>query len=177
MEKEEEIWKEISGFENYQVSSFGRVKSLGNNKKRKEKILKQNDDGDGYLHVKFCKDGKEQSFRVHRLVAQAFIPNPNNFPQVNHKDENKANNRVENLEWCTHEFNSNYGTRNQRISEANTNHPSKSKAVVQLTLDGEFVAEYSSSKEAQRNGFHRGNIISCCRGKRKTHKGYLWQYY
>ena len=90
----------------YQVSNLGRVKSLGNSKTRKEKILKP-EIRTGYYSVNLCKSGKRKKHRVHRLVAQAFIENPKNLPVINHIDENKLNNCVENLEWCTHEYNMN----------------------------------------------------------------------
>lgn len=120
-----EVWKDIPGFENlYQVSNFGNVKVLDricnsaikNNNKvlRKGKILKQYNKR-GYLQVSLSKNNKRYYFSVHRLVAMTFIPNPNNLPQINHKDENTLNNCIENLEWCTPKYNCNYGTRNSRI--------------------------------------------------------------
>ena len=112
-----EIWKDIEGYEGlYQISNKGRVKSLGNNKNRKEKILSCKPNNKGYLRVNLYKNGKKKHFSVHRLVAIAFIPNPNNLLEVNHKDENKENNHVKNLEWCTSEYNNNYGTHNERSS-------------------------------------------------------------
>ena len=120
----EEIWKDIVGYEGlYQVSNFGRVKSLAKYKNgnggskfwRKERILKPANTGRGYLMVVLIKEKKRTTYILHRLVAQAFIPNPNNLPQINHKDENKTNNVVSNLEWCDNKYNSNYGTRNVRI--------------------------------------------------------------
>lgn len=120
-----EIWKDIEGYEGlYQISNLGRVKSLekyvntaikNNTKvKRKEQILKQYNKN-GYLQVTLTHNNKRKYFGVHRLVANAFIPNLNNYPQVNHKDENTLNNCVDNLEWCTAKYNCNYGTRNSRI--------------------------------------------------------------
>lgn len=120
----EEFWKDIKGYEGfYQVSNLGRVKSLAKYQKgnggsifwRKETILKPANSGRGYLMVVLIKNKKRKSYILHRLVADAFIPNPYNLPQVNHKDENKTNNVVSNLEWCDNKYNSNYGTRNIRI--------------------------------------------------------------
>lgn len=115
-----EEWRDIKGYEGiYQVSNLGRVKSLGNGKKRKEKILKQQKTGrwKNYYKVILFKNGIPKTKKIHRLVAEAFIPNPNNYPCVNHKDENPSNNFVENLEWCSYEYNNNYGTKNKRVSE------------------------------------------------------------
>ena len=121
----QEVWKDIVGYENlYQISNLGNVKSVEkyvnsclkhNTKiKRKEKMLKQYNKS-GYLQVALSKNGIKMFFLVHRLVAQAFIPNPNNLPQINHKDENKQNNNINNLEWCDRKYNCNYGTRNSKI--------------------------------------------------------------
>ena len=107
-----EIWKDIQGYEGmYQVSSHGRVRSF---KWNRCKILKTRKDKKGYIVVTLTKHSKNYVPKVHRLVAIAFIPNPNNLPQVNHKDEDKSNNNIDNLEWCTNEYNRNYGTRNER---------------------------------------------------------------
>ena len=121
---EEEIWCPIRGYEGiYEVSDQGRVKSIGYGK---ERILRPVRNNNGYLLVGLRKNREQKWYLVHRLVAQAFIPNPDNLPQVNHKDENKTNNSVQNLEWCDRKYNCNYGTRNQRIS----------KPVLQFTKDG-----------------------------------------
>lgn len=167
-----EIWKPIPGFDNYEVSNLGRVKSLfdGRHKIFREKILKPTPDRKGYLFVFLCKEGKKKRFRVHRLVASAFLENPKNLEQVNHKDECKTNNRVENLEWCDARYNTNYGTRIERVAKA------KSKKVLQFTKNGEFVREWQSMNECGRRGFHQGNVWSCCRGEQKSHKGFIWKY-
>ena len=109
-----EEWKDIKGYEGiYQISNKGRVKTLGNNR-RKEKIREGIADNTGYKRISLCKNGKEKKYSIHRLVAQAFLPNPDNLPVVNHKDENKLNNNVENLEWCTQKYNVNYSSSNGR---------------------------------------------------------------
>lgn len=171
----EEIFKDIEGYEGYyQISNLGRVKSLGkgNSNNSKEKILILGKDGGGYAKTTLYKDGKQKIFKVHRLVAKAFIPNPNNLPCVNHRDENKNNNCVDNLEWCTIEYNNNYGTRKARIAEK------ESKQVIQLSLDGKTeIAKFPSTNEVQRQlGFLQSHVSQCCNGKRKTSYGFRWEY-
>lgn len=191
---EEEIFVDIKGYEGlYQISNFGNVKSLGNEKKRKEKIIKQGQSKKGYLFVNLYKNGKGKIYQVHRLVAIAFIENPNNFLQVNHKDEDKTNNVVENLEWCDAKYNNNYGSRitksvantDWKIKVANTDYKAiaekltngvLSKQVYQYSLDLNLIKIWQSTKECKRNGFNQGNISECCNGKRKSHKGYIWSY-
>ena len=171
-----EIWKDIKGYEGlYQVSNFGNVMSLNYYRSGKPKLLKPGKTKNGYLLVTLYKNRKRKSYKVHRLVAEHFIPNPDNLPEINHKDENKQNNSVDNLEYCTHEDNINYGTRNERIAKANTNRK-RSKKVLQFTLDGEFVKEWESTRECKRNGFNQGNIVSCCNGKLKSAGGFIWRY-
>lgn len=169
-----EYWKPIKGYEGlYMISNWGRVKSF---KFGKERILKPVTNSSGYLLVILCKDRKVKAFTVHRLVAEAFLPNPHNYPCVNHKDENKQNNNVSNLEWCSAQYNNTYGTRIERVAEKNTN-GKYSKPVLQYTLNGQFVREWLSAKQAEREGgFHQANICMCCKGKQKTHKGYIWKY-
>ena len=170
-----ENWRDIEGFEGlYQVSNEGRIKSLGNNKARKEKILKGKKDGSGYLQVNLSKDGKRVWKYIHRLVAETFLENPNHYDQVNHKDEGKTNNSVDNLEWCNSKYNNNYGTRNQRSAEKRRNDPKQSKRVDQIDMvTGEVIHQWESTREAGRNGYNRGHVVNCCNGLRKTHKGYV----
>ena len=118
-----EEWKDVEGYENiYQVSNYGNVRSLDRYDRlgrfKPGTILTAADNGHGYKHVRLHKDGNHKMFYVHRLVAGAFIENPDNLPQVNHMDEDKSNNHVDNLEWCTNEYNSNYGNHNRKLSEA-----------------------------------------------------------
>lgn len=182
----EEIWKEIKGYPNYQVSNMGRVKSLGKSKTWKtERIRKAKIGSNGYISIDLWKNGKEKRFSVHRLVAEAFIPNPNNLPQVNHKDENKQNNCAENLEWCSAEYNINYGTHNERVLEHlykpmlgkfGKLHPN-SKPIYQFSLEGNLIKMFESTREVERElGYRNSNISTCARGKSKTAYGFIWKY-
>ena len=168
-----EVWKDILGYEGlYQVSNLGRVKSIGYGK---ERILKPGSCR-GYLFVSLCKNHKIKYCRIHRLVAQSFIPNPKNLPMVNHKDENPSNNSVENLEWCDAKYNNNYGTRIQRVNEKNTN-GKRSKPVIQYTKTGEFIKEWKSTKDVERNlRYGHSQISACCLGKYKSAYGFVWRY-
>ena len=160
-----EIFKDIEGyFGLYQISNHGNVKSFHTGK---EKILKPSKNHKGYMHVGLSKQGKIKYYLVHRLVAMAFIENPQNLEQINHRDECKTNNHVTNLEWCTDRYNHNYGTRNQRSAA------SRSKQV--LCLETGII--YPSTMEVQRQlGFSKGCISSACNGKYKQMYGYTWKY-
>ena len=187
MNKEE--WRDIRGYEGlYQVSNLGRVKSLRNNHGQfREKILKICSNKLGYSYINLYKEGENKKCLVHRLVALHFIDNPNNYKEINHKDENKQNNIIDNLEWCTREYNNNYGTRTQRASENHAdfsgyNHP-QARKVKCITTDKEFscikeAIEFYSLKEHTKS-----SIISCCQGKLKSagkHPGtgekLVWKY-
>ena len=176
-----EIWKDIEGYEGlYQVSSLGRVKSLSRrdrlNRVIQEKILKPQLHRTGYLQVILCKEGKRRSYLVHRLVAETFIDNPEDKSQVNHKDEDKTNNKVENLEWMTARENTNYGTRNERSGKSQTNDKKRSKPIYGINIKTNERIEFPSTAEARRNGFDQGNIVHCLKGRCKSHKGYKWFY-
>lgn len=181
----EEIWRNIEDYPNYQVSSLGRVKSKEryarthiHNKdgmrKVKEIILKPTQNRRGYLRITlFNKNGRRQCF-VHRLVAQAFINNAKNLPAINHKDENKLNNCVDNLEWCDNKYNNNYGTRGERISKTKIENCNRTKPVICIELNKIF----SSIMEAQRQlNIGNSHISRCCLGKEKTAGGYHWKYF
>ena len=169
-----EIWKSIIGYEGlYEASNLGRIRSL---KYDKVRILKPGKDECGYLRVVLYKGGKKNFCKVHRLVAEAFIPNPYNLPEINHRNEIKSDNFVENLEWCTHCYNVSYGTLPQRQSKTQLNDIKKSKPVYQYTLDGVLVRVWPSVNECRRYGFSLAHVAACCRGERKSHKGYIWSY-
>lgn len=167
----EEIFKDIEGYEEYQISNFGRVKSLNYNRTGKEKILKSYSNTDGYLQVDLYKQGKRKGFKIHRLVADTFLDNPNNYEEVNHIDEDKTNNHVTNLEWCTHFYNMNYGTRTDRAKDKQK--IAQCKKVLCITTN----TIYNSIKEAsQILNISSSNICYCCNGKRKTCGGLKWKY-
>lgn len=195
----EEIWRDIKDYEGlYQVSNLGRVRSLDHIGKSKHngtrlflgKIIKQFNKGNTeYKRVVLVKNGKHKKFSVHRLVAMAFPDlvdwteeakgKPFDELQVNHKDEHKDNNCVGNLEWCTASYNQNYGTAIERRVNKQKKTMSTMKPVLQYTLDGQFVAEYPSAKEAERQtGIYNSNISGCCKNKYgcKSAGGYIWKY-
>jgi hypothetical protein len=175
-----EEWKDVRGYEGmYLVSNMGRVKSVErtvstNTGKRRiqEKVLLPMMTDNGYWTVCLSRDGASRRVSVHRLVAEAFIPNPDNLPMVNHKDECGLNNAVENLEWCTAKYNSNYGTVKDRISEKN------GKPVCRFDLEtGEILEVFRSMSEAESTGLYcRCLIRDVCQGVRPHHKGYGWRF-
>jgi hypothetical protein len=168
---EKEIWRPIKGYEGlYEVSNLGRVRSLPNKTHKEVKYLKDHIDRFGYCKVVLFKDNKISNFQVHRLVAEAFIPNPNNLSCVNHKDECKNNNVWTNLEYCTVAYNNTYNGRAKKSGEKH------SKPVKQLTKDGILVTIWKNEYEAGKNGFNAKDINACCNKKRNSHKGYLWEF-
>ena len=183
----EEIWKDIPGYEGlYQINNTGLIKSLERTlnpgcckigRTTKEKIISPYITKQGYLRVQLCKNSKTKKFFVHRLVAEAFIPNSNNYKCINHKDEIPTNNNVQNLEWCTHKYNSNYGTIKERAKESRRKNNSGCKRVEQLDRYGNHIAFYRSAKEAEiKNNIKGTDVSQCCRGLRKTAKGFIWKY-
>lgn len=168
---EVEEWRDVKGYENlYQVNRKGEVRS--SHKGYWEK-LSAGKSSCGYRNFLFHKDGKRKNMRGNRLVAETFIPNPDNLPFVNHKDENPLNDCVENLEWCTAKYNNNYGTARQRSS---INH-SKNRPVCMYDVDGTFIREFYNINDAARfvDGAHTC-ILRCCNNKVFCYKGYIWRY-
>ena len=194
----EEGWRDIKGYEGlYQVSNYGRVKSLDYDGTGKARVLVSIYNGN-YNVVTLCKHKKHIQYLVHRLVAETFIPNPNNLPCVNHKDEDKTNNTVENLEWCDSQYNNSYGTKGKRISnalkgrtiteetkrkmsEAKKGKPSNNrKQVLMLDLNtNKPLAVFKSTADANEyfnKPRTRDTIGSCARGRYATSYGYKWKY-
>lgn len=176
-----EIWKDVVGYEGYYiVSNLGRIKRLStivnsclkynNTITRKEHIM-SNTITNKYLSVRLSKNNIVKTYRVHRLVAKAFIPNPNNLPQINHKDENKLNNCVDNLEWCSCIYNQNYGTRKYKRLHT------KTKKIAQIDKKGNTIKTYFSLSEASRQtGISLKAISRCATNRSKTSGGFIWKY-
>ena len=179
-----EEWRDVVGYEGlYQDSNQGRVKSLertfidkiGRERYFKGRILKPAMDKGGYLRVGLCDGKKRKTFKLHRLVCEAFHENPDNKPQVNHINEIKTDNRASNLGWATARENSNFGTRNERIGKKSA--ITKSKPIAQYTLNGKLLKVWPSLKEAKRGtGFSQGNVSQVANGKRKQAYGFIWKY-
>lgn len=182
---EKEIWKDIPGYEGlYKASNLGRIKSLPKRKNgrcagfyiMRERILKPQQSGCGYLFVRLATmvNGKINKEYVHRVIATAFITNPNNLPQINHKDENRTNNHVDNLEWCDAKYNMNYNGKAYRTAEC---HRTK---VAQYTLNGEYITTYPIMTIAAisigKTSRFASNISACCKGTVKSSHGYIWKY-
>lgn len=194
----EEIWKQIDGF-SYEVSSKGNIRRIGANSYKKQKTTNC-----GYKSIQLYKKGKSKEFLCHRLVAIAFIPNPDNLPLVNHINEDKTDNSIENLEWCDSKYNNNYGTIRERrskskmgelnpnfgknLSESTRQKMSVSrkghkaynnKPICQFTKEGKLINIFESALKAaiSLNNYNlRGNITKACKGKIKTCNGYIWKY-
>lgn len=167
-----EVWKDIKGYEGYyQVSNLGRVKSLdrlviGKDGKKylyKGKLLAGRENGHGYLIVDLYKDGIPKKRTIHCLVAEAFIPNPENKPTVDHINRVTTDNRAENLRWAT-------------MNEQADNRGGASAKKPVVAIKGETVLYFESTKQAEKYGFVSSAICACCRGKRRTHCGYVWKY-
>lgn len=163
-----EVWKDVVGYEGlYKISNKGRIISCGTGN-----YMKLSKDSKRYITCGLTKDKKQLMHRVHRLVAMAFIPNPNNYPQVNHKDENKSNNCVENLEWCTDDYNRHYGKTVERTAKAHQ------KQVDQYSINGEFLKTWDGiNVAADTLHLSRPHITDCCKGRLNQTGGYVWKYH
>ena len=175
-----EIWKDIVGYEGkYQVSNLGKVKSLDYRNTGKEKVIRQYKQKNGYLQVKLHKNSKQKNFKVHRLVATVFIPNPENKPCIDHLNTIRDDNRAENLKWCTAKENANnpISKKNSPTAGKFGKDHYKSKAVYQYSLDGKLIRVWGAIMDVKRElGFDQGSISKCCLGKLKTCYGFVWKY-
>lgn len=174
---EKEIWKDVKGFEGkYQVSNYGNVKSLNWKRANCEKLLYLKKHNKGYRQVELVMNGKPRMYLVHRLVAQAFIPNPNNKPFINHIDANKENNHLENLEWCTQSEN----VRHSMLlndNQGNSKRVFRREHILQTSKDGQVIKIWDKCIDIKTElGYNQTSIFECCEGKRKTAYGYKWQY-
>lgn len=182
MNNDNEIWKDINGYEGYyKVSNFGNVKSCariinhglgGADRSIKSRIIKPYGDNHGYHLVSLSKNGKVRKHKVHRLVAEAFIDNPENKPTINHKNEIRNDNHVSNLEWATYKENNDHGRHNERVSRT------LSKPIEQLDKNGNKISSFQSVRDASlATGVHIANIKSCLCHKNRTYAGgYKWRY-
>ena len=182
-----EVWKDVAEYEGfYQVSNRGNVRSVARRdsigRKRGGRLLAPSYGGNGYPQVDMYKNGKSKKKYIHRLVAETFLPNTNGFPQVNHRDENKVNNNVKNLEWCTSEYNNSYGTKTERTAQT------QSKKVRASNIKTNEVVKFNSTHDAGRKGYDQSSVAKACKGVFKTkagtlmggdgrtYKGYKWYY-
>lgn len=173
-----ELWKDVKGYEGlYQVSNLGNVRSFS--KVSKGRLLAQSE-RKGYLYVALykkddCANKTIKQTLVHRLVAEMFVPNPNGYNEVNHIDERKTNNRADNLEWCSHKYNMNYGM--GAIRRKQQSGGPFAKAVIQKDLDGNVLKRWKSLGEIQRKaGMAKSSICKCCNRQLATAYGYAWEY-
>lgn len=186
-----EQWKPIKGYDHYDISNLGRVKSLERiahtplaSYLKPENILKAADNGKGYKFVRLWQDGKSKKHYIHRLVAEAFIPNPNNYPEVNHIDSDPSNNKVDNLEWVTHRQNAKHmmsqgrgamcrKEHKKRIAEINKK---QRKAVIGKSVATGEEIRFPYLNATKERGFDTSSVSECCNGYRKNHKGYTWRF-
>lgn len=191
---DKEIWKDIKGYEGlYKISNNGRIRRYNNSSKKYKRIppfhyIKNHIDKNGYYRVILSKNNEVKNYLLHRLIAETFISNPKNLPEVNHKDEIKTNNNIDNLEWCTKSYNCSYGTRTKRIAEKmkiinKGKHYSiktefkkgqNAKKIINITTN----KVYNSMQEAMNDTkIPISNLCNCCKGKLKTAGGFIWRYY
>ena len=189
--REIEIWTPIEGFERFEISNLGKIKNTNWHNTGKVVITEGSPNPDDYNIFTAHKGDEKKTFKIHRLVGKYYLPNPLNKPFINHKiegPEGKKMNKVifnedmsinydlTTIEWCDRNYNNNYGTHNERVAKALRNHSKLSKSVLQYTVNGEFIREWPSTQECGRNGFDYRMVSACCRGKRKSHKGFIWRY-
>ena len=184
-----EIWRTAiydgETYEDFEVSNLGRILSLNYKNTGKSELLEPSETTCGYLVVNLCKNEKRKTCLVHRLIAETFLENPENKPCINHKIQGKEGKKINmvifnedgtidkertTIEWVTYKENNDYGTRNERAAKA------RSKTVLQLSLSGELIREWPSTKECGRNGFNQSAVAACCRGEKPQYKGFLWMY-
>nr|DAM25038.1 MAG TPA: homing endonuclease [Caudoviricetes sp.] len=176
---DKEAWKDVKGYEGYyQVSNYGRVRSVDRvdmrGQHRKGKVLANSLNSGGYLLVDLHRDRKVKYCLVHRLVAGEFLSNPNGLPEINHKDENITNNKVSNLEWCSHSYNINYGTRNEKAGKAIAR--VQEKPIYVIAPSGHHYCFGSIKKAAELLGLSRGTVSKCLIGRQKHHHGFAFEY-
>ena len=178
----------------YKVSNLGRILSLNYKNTGKAELLEPSDNGQGYLQVGLRKNKKTKKCFVHRLIAETFLPNPENKPCINHKIQGKKGKKINmvffnedgtidkertTIEWVTYKENNDYGTRTERAAKTNKIvqiNGKLSKPVLQLSLSGELIKEWPSTMECERNGFYSSAVAACCRGELPHYKGFKWEY-
>lgn len=176
-----EIWKDVKDFEKlYQVSNFGNIRSLNKldtlGRKVTGKLMKPIRRKDGYFDITLRKNNIQKHYLLHRLIAITFIENKNNYKEINHKDENKTNNNINNLEWCNRSYNINYGKANDKRRNKLINNK-RSKKVLQFNLNNELINTFNSLNEVKRQlNYSISGISQCCNGERKTSHNYIWRY-
>lgn len=165
-----EVWKYIPGYEKkYLVSNFGNIKSINYHRSGKEKIMKPLKRKDGYLKIMLYKNGKYKSYFIHKLVAEVFLENSNNYKYINHKDENKNNNCLNNLEFCTAKYNNNYKKYNRGKKNKNK--------INQFDLEGNLIKQWNSLKEIKNNtNYSYYGIFNCLHDRQKTSNYFIWKY-
>ena len=181
------MWKTIADYSDYEINEDGQIRSkerfveysCGWVKKHPSKIIQPHLTSNGYLFVALYKDKVKHQEKVHRLVAETFVENPDNLPCVNHKDENKLNCNYSNLEWCSITYNNSYGNRTKKVADKLTNRADQSQKIIQMDLEGNFICEFASASEASRsiggNRTKSSNILRACDGKLTQAYGYKWK--
>lgn len=174
----DEVWKDIKGYEGlYRVSNFGNIKSLHYKGGKNERLLTPKTNNDGYKWVQLYGGNGSGCFLIHRLVGQAFVDNPNNLPFINHKDENPSNNHFSNLEWCTHLYNVRYSVALHPERKREIRKPHRNKKIEQYDKNGSLIRVWDNPISIKHEtGWNEWHIEECCKGNRKTAKGYIWRY-